>query len=291
MSLLEYLASHPPLFHAGVFLAGLAVGSFLNVVIFRLPRRMHQEWRRDCCALLNVTPSADLAEEAPGLVFPASRCPHCGHAIAPWENIPVMSYLLLRGKCSSCRQPISMRYPLVELLTASLSLLVSLRFGFSAQTIAALLFTWCLIALSGIDLDHKLLPDDITLPLLWLGLLVNIFMLFAGLIPALLGAMAGYLVLWIVYHVFRLLTGKEGMGYGDFKLIAALGAWNGIQMLPLMLVMASLIGALVGGSQILSGRQQRSQPIPFGPYLALAGWVALLWGPRITATYVTWAGR
>jgi leader peptidase (prepilin peptidase)/N-methyltransferase len=290
MSLVEYFANQPPLFHAGVFLAGLAVGSFLNVVIYRLPRRMQQEWRRDCCALLNVTPPADLAEEAPGLVFPRSRCPHCGHAIRPWENIPVMSYLLLRGKCSSCHQPISKRYPMVELLTASLSLLVSLRFGVSAQTIAALLFTWSLIALSGIDLDHKLLPDDITLPLLWLGLLVNTFMLFVGVFPALLGAMAGYLVLWIVYHVFRLLTGKDGMGYGDFKLLAALGAWNGIQLLPLMLVVASLLGAMVGTTLILSGRQQRSQPIPFGPYLALAGWVALLWGPQLTVTYLTWVG-
>ncbi len=290
MSLVEYFASQPSLFHTGVFLAGLAVGSFLNVVIFRLPRRMQQEWQRDCCTLLNVPPPADLAEAAPGLVFPASRCPHCGHAIAPWENIPVISYLLLRGKCSSCRHPISTRYPLVELLTAILSLVVSFRFGFSAQCIAALLFTWSLIALGGIDLDHKLLPDDITLPLLWLGLLVNIFMLFAGLIPALLGAMGGYLVLWIVYHVFRMLTGKEGMGYGDFKLLAALGAWTGIQMLPLMLVMASMTGAIVGTAQILSGRQQRSQPIPFGPYLALAGWVSLLWGPQLTAAYVKWTG-
>ena len=289
MSVVEYFGNQPYLFHAGVFLAGLALGSFLNVVIFRLPRRMQQEWRRDCCTLLHVPPPADLADAAPGLVFPASRCPHCGHAITPWENIPVISYLLLRGKCSSCHQNISIRYPLIELLTAILSLLVSLHFGFSAQTGAALLFTWSLIALSGIDLDHKLLPDDITLPLLWLGLLVNIFMLFAGVIAALLGVMAGYLVLWLVYHVFRLLTGKEGMGYGDFKLLAALCAWTGIQMLPLMLVMASLIGALVGGAQILSGRRQRSQPIPFGPYLALAGWVALLWGPRLTAIYVTWA--
>jgi len=291
MSLVEFFSSQPSLFHTGVFLAGLALGSFLNVVMYRMPRRMQQEWRRDCCALLNVPPPADLAEPAPGLVFPASRCPQCGHAIPPWENVPVISYLLLRGKCSSCRQPISMRYPLVELLTATLSLLVSLRFGVSAQTIAALLFTWSLIALSGIDLEHQLLPDDITYPLLWLGLLVNIFMLFAGMISALLGAMAGYLVLWIVYHAFRLLTGKEGMGFGDFKLLAALGAWNGVQMLPLMLVTASVIGALVGTTQILTGRQQRSQPIPFGPYLALAGWVALLWGPQITAAYVTWAGR
>jgi len=290
MSLVEYLVSQPSLFHAGVFLVGLAVGSFLNVVIYRLPRRMQQEWRRECCTLLNTPLPADLAQSAPGLIFPGSRCPHCGHAIAPWENIPVISYLLLRGKCLSCRESISIRYPLVELLTASLSLLVSLRFGVSAQTIAALLLTWSLVALSGIDLDHHLLPDDITLPLLWLGLLVNIFMFFARLLPALLGAMAGYLALWIVYQVFRLLTGKEGMGYGDFKLLAALGAWNGIQMLPLMLVMASLAGAIVGGAQIISGRQQRSQPIPFGPYLALAGWVALLWGRQLTAIYLKWAG-
>ncbi len=290
MSLVEYFAGHLLVFHTGVFLLGLAIGSFLNVVIYRLPRRMNQDWQRDCCALLNLPVPADGAD-APGLVFPPSRCPNCGHRITPWENIPMLSYVLLRGKCSSCRQHISLRYPTVELLTALLSLAVSLQFGFSVQTLAALPLTWSLIALSGIDLDHKLLPDDITLPLLWLGLLVNAFMVFTGIFPALFGAMAGYLVLWIVYHVFRMLTGKEGMGYGDFKLLAALGAWNGIQLLPFMLVMASLIGAIIGGAMIWSGRRQRDQTIPFGPYLALAGWVALLWGSQATGAYLTWVAR
>lgn len=290
MSFVEFFASHPAAFHVCVFLLGLAVGSFLNVVIYRLPRRMNQEWRRDCCTLLNISPPDD-ATEAQGLVRPASRCPHCGHVITPLENIPVISWLLLRGQCSCCHQHISIQYPLVELLTAILSLVVSLHFGISVQTFAALLLTWSLIALSGIDLDHRLLPDDITLPLLWLGLLLNSFMLFTGVIPALFGAMAGYLVLWGVYHVFRVLTGKEGMGYGDFKLLAALGAWNGIHVLPFMLVMASLIGAVIGGAMILSGRQQRSQPIPFGPYLALAGWVALLWGRQVTEAYLMWVDR
>ena len=269
---------------------GLVIGSFLNVVIYRLPRRLNQEWRRDCCALLNLPPQDDTAE-APGLVRPGSRCPQCGHALKAWENVPVLSYLLLRGKCASCHQPISIRYPLVELLTAGVSLIVSIHFGFSAQTLAALLLTWSLIALSGIDIDHKLLPDDITLPLLWLGLLVNAFMVFTGILPALFGAITGYLVLWSVYQVFRMLTGKEGMGYGDFKLLAALGAWNGIQLLPFMLVMASLIGAVIGAAMIWSGRRQRSQPIPFGPYLALAGWVALLWGRQATESCLMWVGR
>ncbi len=290
MSLVEYFAGHLLVFHTSVFLLGLAIGSFLNVVIYRLPRRMNQDWQRDCCALLKLPVPADGAE-VPGLVFPPSRGPNCGHRITPWENIPLLSYLLLRGKCSSCRQHISLRYPAVELLTALLSLAVSQQFGFSVQTLAALPLTWSLIALSGIDLDHKLLPDDITLPLLWLGLLVNAFMVFTGIFPALFGAMAGYLVLWIVYHVFRILTGKEGMGYGDFKLLAALGAWNGIQLLPFMLVMASLIGAIIGGAMIWSGRRQRNQTIPFGPYLALAGWVALLWGSQATGAYLTWAAR
>ncbi|MBI1731782.1 MAG: prepilin peptidase [Gammaproteobacteria bacterium] len=285
----QFLSGHGPLFHSMVFMVGLAIGSFLNVVILRLPARMNAEWRRDCCALLGVEPSG--IQDTPGLVRPGSRCPHCGHAITPLENIPVLSYLVLRGRCSSCRRGISVRYPLVELGTALLSVVVSLRFGFSLQTVAALVLTWGLIALSGIDLDHRLLPDDITMPLLWLGLLANMFMVFTGIVPALLGTMAGYLILWLVYHAFRILTGKEGMGYGDFKLLAALGAWNGIQMLPFMLVVASFVGALIGSAMMFSGRLQRSQPIPFGPYLALAGWLALLWGAQATQAYLNWAAR
>lgn len=289
MSVIQFFATQTPVFHASVFVLGLAVGSFLNVVIHRLPRRMEQEWRRECCTLLGLPAPGE--PEAPGLVRPASRCPQCGHRITALENIPVLSFLLLRGRCAACRQPIPFRYPVVELLTASLSLAVSLRFGVGLQTCAALVFTWALVALAGIDLDTHLLPDDITLPLLWLGLLVNALPLFTGILPALFGAMAGYLVLWGVYHVFRLLTGKEGMGHGDFKLLAALGAWNGLQMLPFMLVVASLAGAAIGIALIAGGRRERSQPIPFGPYLAVAGWTALLWGPQATMAYLGWVAR
>lgn len=288
MSVIALFTSHPPVYFACIFLLGLAIGSFLNVVIHRLPRRMEQDWRRDCCTLLNLPAPAEA--EAPGLVRPASRCPKCGHAITVLENIPVISWLLLRGRCSACREPISLRYPGVELLTGLLSLAVAMRFGVTPQAVAALLFTWSLVALAGIDLDTRYLYDDITLPLLWLGLLVNVFMLFTGILPALFGAMTGYLVLWLVYHVFRLLTGREGMGYGDFKLLAALGAWNGIQMLPFMLVTASLAGAVIGVTQIATGRRDRSQPMPFGPYLAVAGWIALLWGHQATSAYLSWIG-
>jgi leader peptidase (prepilin peptidase)/N-methyltransferase len=290
MTVVEYLAAHAAAFNTLVFVLGLVVGSFLNVVILRLPRRMAAEWRRDCCELLKVAdPSPE--PDAPGLVRPGSACPHCGHVITPLENIPVLSYLILRGRCSSCRRPISIRYPVVELTTALLSVAVSLRYGFTVQAVAALVLTWGLVALSGIDLDHRLLPDDITLPLLWLGLLLNVFTVYTGIIPALFGTMAGYLVLWTVYHGFRILTGKEGMGHGDFKLLAAIGAWTGIQMLPFTLVVASLAGAVVGGARILAGRAQRSEPIPFGPFLALAGWLALLWGTQATQAYLTWVSR
>lgn len=288
MSVFEFLATHPAAFHASVFVLGLVIGSFLNVVIHRLPRRMEQEWRRDCCALLELPPPQ--APEAPGIVRPPSRCPRCGHRITALENVPVLSWLLLRGRCSACREPISARYPAVELLTGVLSVVVSLKFGFSPQTVAALLLTWSLVTLSGIDLDTRYLYDDITLPLLWLGLLVNAFMLFTGVIPALFGAMAGYLVLWLVYHVFRLLTGKEGMGHGDFKLLAALGAWNGIQLLPFMLVTASLVGTIVAVTMMCLGRWGRGHQIPFGPYLAAAGWIALLWGREATTAYLSWIG-
>jgi leader peptidase (prepilin peptidase)/N-methyltransferase len=289
MSVIQFFSAYPSVFHACVFVLGLAVGSFLNVVIHRMPRRMEQEWRRECCMLLGLPAPQD--PEAPGLVRPASRCPKCGHRITALENIPVLSFLLLRGRCSACGQRIPLRYPVVELLTAVLSLCVALRFGVGIQAVAALVFTWALVALAGIDLETHLLPDDITLPLLWLGLLANALLLFTGILPALFGAMAGYLVLWVVYHAFRLLTGKEGMGHGDFKLLAALGAWNGVQMLPFMLVVASFAGAVAGIAMIASGRRERSQPIPFGPYLAVAGWTALLWGPQATTAYLGWVAR
>jgi leader peptidase (prepilin peptidase)/N-methyltransferase len=285
MQILQFLQASPLALSVTAALAGLAVGSFLNVVAHRLPKMMERAWQRDCRAVLNL-PGGD--EETPyNLVVPSSRCPLCGHGIRAWENIPVLSWLWLKGRCSACGARISARYPLVELTTGVLSAVVAWRFGFSVPAAFALVLTWGLIALSAIDLDCRLLPDDITLPLLWLGLLVNLGGVFAPLSAAVIGAAAGYLVLWSVYQVFRLLTGKEGMGYGDFKLLAMLGAWLGWPMLPLIIVASSLIGSIVGIALLLRGRE-RSEPIPFGPYLAGAGWIALMWGPEITHLYLQW---
>lgn len=286
MSLLAFLEANPGFFLAGAFLLGLIVGSFLNVVVHRLPVMLQRRWSSECREILAL--EAEASVQRLDLVRPPSSCPHCGHRIRPWENIPLLSYLLLRGRCAHCAQPISLRYPLVELTAGLLALIVADRFGFSAQTAAALVFTWALVALSAIDLDHKLLPDDITLPLLWLGLLINLEGGFVDLRAALIGAAAGYLSLWTVFHAFRLFTGKEGMGYGDFKLFAAIGAWVGWTMLPLVILLASLVGAVVGLSLILLRGRDRDIPIPFGPYLAAAGWIALLWGEPIVRAYLAW---
>lgn len=265
-----------------VALLGLCVGSFLNVVIFRLPLMVERRWRKECAELLGQPPPP---EERFDLLFPSSRCPSCRAPIKPWHNIPILSYLWLRGRCASCGTPISPRYPVVEGLTALLSLLVALSFEGWALA-GALLFTWLLIALSFIDLDWKLLPDDLTLPGLWLGLLFNLKESFAPLESAVIGAVSGYLFLWLFYHLFRLATGKEGMGYGDFKLAAMLGAWLGWQKLPLVLLLSSLSGALLGSLLLLTGRLERDHPLPFGPFLAVAGWIALLWGERIVQGYL-----
>jgi leader peptidase (prepilin peptidase)/N-methyltransferase len=276
-------------FVAGVFLLGLAVGSFLNVVIHRLPRMMERDWRRQCAELDDTKGTA--TEEPPfSLATPASTCPHCGHRIRWFENIPLLSYLFLRGKCSACGQSISLRYPIIELVTALLSVAVAWHFGWSWQAGAALLLTWALIALSMIDFDHQLLPDSITLPFLWLGLLLSLFPVFADARTAIIGALAGYLSLWLLFHAFRLLTGKEGMGYGDFKLLAMLGAWMGWQALPVVILLSSVVGAVVGIGLILFLGRDRQLPIPFGPYLAAAGWITLLWGSDITGAYLRWVG-
>ncbi len=282
----------PALLAGGAALLGLVVGSFLNVVILRLPVMLERRWRADCRQLLagEGAPAVPAGEADFNLLRPGSTCPHCGHAIRPWENIPVLSWLLLRGRCSACRGTISVRYPLVELATALLSAAVAWRLGAQWTTLAALGLTWTLIALTVIDFDHQLLPDALTLPLLWAGLLVN---LDGALVPyrnALLGAVAGYGVLWGVFQAFRLLTGKEGMGYGDFKLLAALGAWLGWQALPLIVILASTLGALTGGLLILLRRHHQGVPIPFGPFLAAAGWIALLWGADLTRAYLRYAG-
>lgn len=272
---------------SGALLLGLVVGSFLNVVIHRLPRMLERDWQAQC-AELRDEPIADAPPY--NLVSPASTCPACGHRIRAWENIPLLSYLLLGGRCSACGAPISIRYPLVELLTGLLSLAVVWQLGPTAQALAGLFLLWGLVALTGIDLDTQLLPDQITLPLLWLGLLLNLNGLFTDLPSAVIGAVAGYLALWSVYHAFRLLTGKEGMGFGDFKLLAMLGAWLGWQMLPQIVLVSSLVGAVAGIGMILLRGRDRSRPIPFGPYLAVAGFIALLWGPQLNAAYLRFAG-
>lgn len=265
---------------------GLAVGSFLNVVILRLPPRLAWQWQTSAGTPGTV---ADPPKPPPGLVRPGSRCPTCKQSIHWWENIPLLSYVLLRGRCSHCDAHISLRYPAVEALTALLSITVFWVLGLDWQLAAALILTWGLIVLSFVDLDHMLLPDVITLPLLWLGLLVNLAGGFCDIGSAVIGAVSGYLVLWIIFHVYRMISGREGFGYGDFKLLAALGAWLGWQMLPLVLLLASLCGAVIGITLIMLTPREARQPLPFGPYLAVAGWIVLLWGDALLATYLQFA--
>jgi leader peptidase (prepilin peptidase)/N-methyltransferase len=268
----------------GLLCLGLLVGSFLNVVIYRLPLMMESRWRRDCCELLEVDQEK---EEAPlNLATPNSHCPHCKAAIKPWQNIPVVSYLLLRGKCSNCAARISLRYPILELVTGLMTLALAFFFDLSPALYGAVILTWALITLTMIDVDHQLLPDDITLPLMWLGLLFNLMGTYVSLSDAVIGAMAGYLTLWSIYWIFKILTGKEGMGYGDFKLLAALGAWMGWQALPMIILLSSLVGALCGIALMVIKRRGKDIPIPFGPYLAMAGWIALLWGDLIMGRYM-----
>ena len=270
-----------------VFIVSLMVGSFLNVVIYRLPIMMEQSWKADFNS--HFYPEQEPPEiETFNLIKPDSTCPKCGHKIRAWENIPVLSWLFLRGKCSQCQTPISARYPMVELLTAILSVVAAWNFGFGWQAGCAVFLTWSLVALTFIDLDKMLLPDQITLPLLWLGLLASINHLFVSPEDAIIGACAGYLSLWSVYWGFKLLTGKEGMGYGDFKLLAALGAWVGWQQLTTIILMSSVVGAIIGISYLSLNKKEHSQPIPFGPYLAIAGWITFLYGDWIVQQYWDW---
>lgn len=286
MDVAAFLASNTLAFVFCALVLGLLVGSFLNVVIHRLPLMMQRDWRAQAREFLDLPgePSATF-----NLVLPHSHCPHCDHEIRPWENIPLVSWLALRGRCSSCSAPISRRYPLVELLCGLLSAYVAWHFGFSWQAGAMLLLSWGLLAMSMIDVDHQLLPDSIVLPLLWLGLIVNQSGLFASLPDALWGAIAGYLSLWSVYWLFKLVTGKEGMGYGDFKLLAMLGAWGGWQVLPLTILLSSVVGAVLGTIMLRMQKADTGTAIPFGPYLAIAGWIALLWGDQITSSYLQFA--
>ena len=304
-------ATSPELFTATVAVVGLLVGSFLNVVIHRIPLMLERDWKAQATELLassaaggsSAAPAVSaaavpVATSAPfNLVTPPSRCPACGAPIRPWQNIPVISWLLLRGRCHGCAAPIPLRYPLVELLTAVLSGWIAWHFGATSATLCALGVTWSLIALTGIDIDTQLLPDWITLPLLWAGLVAAVVLgPVAGLpLPvsprdAILGAAAGYLSLWLVFHAFRLLTGKEGMGYGDFKLFAALGAWLGWKLLPLVILLSAGTGAVIGIAMILLRGRDRSAPMPFGPYLATAGWIAMLYGDALLDTYLQVSG-
>ncbi|ARU89785.1 A24 family peptidase [Pseudomonas sp. M30-35] len=288
MQTLDFLASSALAFSLCVLVIGLLVGSFLNVVVYRLPIMMQRDWQAQAREALEL-PSED-AQQTFNLLLPNSTCPSCKHEIRPWENIPVVSYLALRGKCSSCKTAISKRYPLVELACGALSFFIAWHFGFTWQTGLMLLLTWGLLAMSLIDADHQLLPDVLVLPLLWLGLIANYFGLFTSLDDALWGAVAGYLSLWTVFWLFKLITGKEGMGYGDFKLLAMLGAWGGWQILPLTILLSSLVGAVLGVIMLRMRNAETSTPIPFGPYLAIAGWIALIWGDQITSTYLQFAG-
>ena len=277
-------AFHNPVFFTLTCTAlGLIVGSFLNVVILRLPKMMEQSWRRECCELLDQP----LSDEDPlTLSYPGSQCPGCGTAIKPWHNIPVISWLTLRGRCAQCGMRISARYPIVELLTALLSGFAAWQFGFGPEAISALVLIWVLIALTGIDMKTQLLPDSMTLPLLWLGLGVNLFSVWTPLSSAVMGAMLGYGSLWSVFWMFKLVTGKEGMGYGDFKLLGALGAWFGWQAVPLMILLSSFVGAALGIAILIARRQGRDTPMPFGPYLAGAGLLTLFFGDTLITEYL-----
>lgn len=302
MDIIDYLNANTYFFLFSVFLLSLLIGSFLNVVIYRLPIMLKREWKSDCIGFLtDEFKSEKAAYSFPestnnnvkvfNLSIPRSRCPACGHQISALENIPVISWLFLKARCSECGSSISIRYPVIELTSALLSVLVAYYFGVQWFTLAALFLTWALVALTMIDFDCQLLPDNITLPLLWLGFLVSLLQISdVSLESSVIGAMAGYMSLWIVYQLFKLFTGKEGMGFGDFKLLAVLGAWLGWQALPLVLLLSACVGAIVGISLILFLGRDKNIPIPFGPYLAAAGFICLLWGESIMQFYFNIAG-
>ena len=287
---LETILSTPWLLYLVVIFVSLCVGSFLNVVILRLPKMMKQEWRCQCEEFLEVPEEDRKPGEKITLSKPASTCPACGHKIRAWENIPVISWLILGGKCASCKTRISPRYPIIEALTAIFSVVTVYLLGPSEAALWALLMVWALVALTMIDFDTQLLPDGITLPLMWLGLVLNYFGVLTDFGSAFWGAVAGYLSLWSVYWLFKLATGKEGMGHGDFKLLAALGAWLGWQLLPAVILLSSLVGAIVGISLMVFRKHGREVPIPFGPYLAAAGLLSLWFGAEIQALWFGYLG-
>ncbi len=292
METLQLIEQNPIYFYSILCLLGLTVGSFLNVVIYRLPLMLEKQWHTDCKILLEGEDaiSSNTRDASFNLLTPNSHCPSCQRPIKPWENIPLLSYLILAGECAGCGSKISIRYPAIEVITALLTVLSGVFFGVSLATVYVLLLTWSLTTLTMIDFDHQLLPDDITLPLIWFGLLANSYGVFTDLQSAVYGAIGGYLALWIVYWVFKLLTGKEGMGYGDFKLLSALGAWLGWQALPTIILLSSLVGTVIGVFMLVVKNKGKSVPIPFGPYLAIAGWIALIWGDQIIRAYLSYAG-
>ncbi|RON34884.1 A24 family peptidase [Pseudomonas brassicacearum] len=288
MPLNDILTLHPLTFVIAAMLVGLLIGSFLNVVVWRLPKMLDREWREEAREVLGLPGETSLPTF--NLMLPHSQCPHCDHRIRAWENIPVLSYLFLRGRCSNCTAAISKRYPLTELACGLLSAFIAWHFGFGWQACMVLLLSWGLLTMSLIDAEHQLLPDVLVLPLIWLGLILNSFTLFVPLHDALWGAVAGYMALWSVFWLFKLITGKEGMGHGDFKLLAMFGAWGGWQVLPLTILLSSMVGAAVGVILLRLRNAKTSTPIPFGPYLAIAGWIALLWGGQITDFYWQFVG-
>jgi leader peptidase (prepilin peptidase)/N-methyltransferase len=277
-----------PWFLVIVFILGASVGSFLNVVIYRLPKKLYAEFKAECDENAELPRNGWFGLEY--LITPSSTCPSCGHKIRAWENLPIVGWFLLGGKCSGCKTPISKRYPTVEFLTALISVFVAHRFGVSELTAWTLLFTWILIALTAIDLDEQLLPDQLTLPLLWLGLLFQMSAGHLELSDSILGVIFGYGILWFIYHMFKMITGKEGMGYGDFKLLGALGAWLGWQMIPLVLIFSSVTGAIFGILLAVIAKRDRQAPMPFGPFLAAGGFIGMFWGDMLFAKYLIWIG-
>jgi len=290
MQALNNLLTTPYLLISLAALVGLLVGSFLNVVIYRLPIMMQRNWHKECSDYLQIELIETGLSEPFNLAIPLSRCPHCNTEIKSYQNIPVISFIFLKGRCANCNKAIAFRYPLIEALTAISSAFVAYHFGDTPQTLFALALTWSLIALCFIDLDHQLLPDSITLPLLWLGLFLSLFGIYTDPQSSIIGAIGGYGILWTVYQLFKLATGKEGMGYGDFKLLAVFGAWLGWKYLAVIILLSSLVGAIIGISLIVFAKHHHNKPIPFGPYLASAGWIALLWGNQLNQFYLTYAG-
>lgn len=285
MSLYAIFFANPGFYYIVVGMTSLLIGSFLNVVIYRLPIMMEREWRAECNRFLNIE-NESMNAEAFNLMVPRSKCPKCDHKISAFENIPLLSFLILGGKCRGCKSAISIHYPIIELTTCILSVIAAMHFGPGVQSLFAVVMTWTLIVLTMIDFDHQLLPDSITLPFLWMGIICNMFGLYTDIHSSLIGAIAGYMILWSVYMAFKLATGKEGMGFGDFKLLAMLGAWLGWQVLPLIIILSSVLGSLVGIGLVIFSGHQKNKPIPFGPYLATAGWIALMFGDQLTQMYL-----